>query len=179
MLLMMRTLPPRQQQLAKAERQTARTVDKGHGRIEVRTLVSTTQLDQDYLEFPGAAQCFKLTRTRTLRDRSTGELKTTTETVCGITSLTRERADANRLLAITRGHWGIENKVFHVRDQTLGEDACRVRKRSAPIILSTLRNSMVNLLQTLGVKNRAAQLRRFCADPVKALQALHGTKTEN
>jgi len=141
--------------------------------------VSTTQLDEDYLDFPGARQCFKLTRTRTLRERSTGESKTTTETAYGVTSLTPDQADAERLLAIVRGHWGIENKVFHVRDQTLGEDACRVRKRSAPVVFSTLRNSVVNVLQLLGVKNRAAQLRSFCADPVKALEAVHRKITEN
>jgi predicted transposase YbfD/YdcC len=176
---MMRTLPPRQQRLAKAERQTARTVDKGHGRFETRTLVSTTQLDEDYLDFPGVAQCFKLTRTRRLRDRVTGSFKTTAETVYGITSLPREQADAKQLLAIVRGHWGIENKVFHVRDQTLGEDACRVRKQSAPVVFSTLRNGVVNVLKILGVKNRAAQLRSFCANPVKALQAIHRRITEN
>lgn len=145
----------------------------------MRTLISTTQLDEDYLDFPGARQCFKLTRTRTLRDRASGQFTTTTETVCGVTSLPRERADARRLLAIVRAHWGIENKVFHVRDQTMGEDACRVRKRAAPVVLSTLRNSVLNVLQTLGVKNRAAQLRTFCANPVKALQALHRKTTEN
>ena len=165
--------------MAKAERQTARTVDKAHGRFETRTLLSTSALDEDYLDFPGVRQCFKLTRTRTLRDRGTGALKTTTETVYGITSLPRDKADAGRLLALVRSHWGIENKVFHVRDQTLGEDACRVRKRSAPIILSGLRNGVLNLLQTLGIRNRAAQLRTFCADPVKALQAVHRKISEN
>jgi predicted transposase YbfD/YdcC len=173
MLSMMRTLPP------KAERQTARTVDKAHGRLEIRKLVSTTQLDQDYLDFPGAAQCFKLTRTRRLRERATGEFKTTTETVYGVTSLTRDQADAKRLLTIVRSHWGIENKVFHVRDQTMGEDACRVRKQSAPVVFSTLRNGVLNVLQTLGVKNRAAQLRTFCADPVKAIKAIQRRITEN
>jgi predicted transposase YbfD/YdcC len=176
---MMRTLPPAQQRLAESERQTASTTDKGHGRLETRTLVSTSQLDGDYLDFPGVAQCFKLTRTRTLRERATGELKTTTETVYGITSLPRERADAGRLLAIVRAHWGIENKVFYVRDQTLGEDASRVRKGSAPAIFSTLRNAVLNVLRNLGVGNRAAQLRRFCAEPVKALDAIKGKKTEN
>ncbi len=141
--------------------------------------MSTTQLDEAYLDFPGVGQCFKLTRTRTLRDRSTGEPKTTTETVYGITSLTPNQADATRLLELVRGHWGIENKVFHVRDQTLGEDACRVRKQSAPVVFSTLRNSVVNVLKILGVKNRAAQLRSFCSDPVKALQAVHRKITEN
>jgi predicted transposase YbfD/YdcC len=176
---MMRTLPPRQRALANAERQTATTVNKGHGRLETRTLTSTTALDEAYLDFPGVAQCFKLTRTRTRRDRESGALKTTAETVCGITSLRRDQADAARLLALVRGHWGIENKVFHVRDQTLGEDACRVRKRSAPVIFSTLRNSVINVLQHLRVKNRAAQLRTFCADPVKALEAIQRRISEN
>jgi predicted transposase YbfD/YdcC len=176
---MMRTLPPRQQRLAEAERQTARTVDKGHGRLEVRTLVASTQLDEEYLDFPGVKQCFKLTRKRTLRDRASGEVKTTTETVFGITSLSREEADADRLLSIVRSHWGIENKIFHVRDQTLGEDACRVRKDFAPVIFSTLRNGVLNLLQHLGVANRAAALRSFCADPVKAMEAIKRKITEN
>ena len=176
---MTRTLPPRQRRLARAERQAARTVDKGHGRLETRTLVSTTQLDEAYLDFPGAAQCFKLTRTRTLRGRDGGGPRTTTETVYGVTSLRRDQADAARLLSIVREHWGIENRVFHVRDQTLGEDACRVRTRSAPAVLSTLRNAVINVLQLLGVKNRAAQLRTFCADPVKALEQVQRTITEN
>lgn len=175
---MMRTLPPRQQRRAEAERQTASTVDKGHGRLEVRTLVASTQLDEQYLDFPGVKQCFKLTRKRTLRDRATGALKTTTETVFGITSLGREKADADRLLSIVRSHWGIENKVFYVRDQTMGEDACRVRKDSAPVIFSTLRNGVLNVLQNLGVTNRAAQLRTFCANPVKALEAIKRKTTE-
>ena len=141
--------------------------------------MSTTQLDEDYLDFPGVRQCFKLTRTRTLPDRATGTPRTTTQTVYGVTSLPRERADAARLLALVRAHWGIENKVFYVRDQTLGEDACRVRKRSAPVVFSALRNGVLNVLRILGVKNRAAQLRTFCADPVKALQAVHRKITEN
>jgi hypothetical protein len=169
---MMRALPPRQQALAAAERQTACSVNKGHGRLERRTLVSTTQLDEDYLDFPGVSQCFKLTRTRTLRERSTGQIKTTSETVFGITSLGRERANADQLLRLVREHWGIENKVFYVRDQTMGEDACRVRMRSAPVIFSTLRNGVLNVLHRMGVKNRAAQFRAFCADPVKALHAI-------
>jgi len=176
---MMRTLPPRQRALAKAERQTARSVNKGHGRLEVRTLVSSTQLDESYLDFPGVKQTFQLTRTRTTTERATGAKKTTYEIVFGITSLSREQANASQLLQWVRDHWGIENRVFYVRDQTLGEDACRVRKRAAPIVLSTLRNLTLAVLQRLGVSNRAAQLPRFCADPVKALECLDQRKSEN
>lgn len=141
--------------------------------------MSTTALDEQYLDFPDARQCLQLTRTRTLRDRGSGELKTSMEITYGITSLTRAQADANQLLLIVRGHWGIENRVFHVRDQTLGEDACRVRKRSAPAVFSTLRNSVLNILKRMEVPNRAAQLRTFSANPVKALAAVHSRKSEN
>lgn len=141
--------------------------------------MSTSQLDEQYLDFPGVAQCFKITRTRRLRERSTGQWKTTTETVCGITSLPREKADATKLMSLVRAHWGIENKVFYVRDETLGEDASRVRKKSAPVIFSTLRNSVVNVLQVLGVKNRAEELRRFAANPVKALNAIKNRISDN
>lgn len=154
---MMRTFLPRQRLLAGAERRTARTVDKAHGRMEVRRLVSSTQLNEKFLDFPGAAQCFELTRSRTVRDRATGKLRTTTEAAYGVSSLPREQPDAHRLLEIVRGHWGIENKVFHVRDQTLGEDACRVRKRSARVVLSTLRNCVLNVLSLSRAKNRAAE----------------------
>jgi hypothetical protein len=169
---MMRTSPPRQRRLAQLERQRVCTVDKAHGRFEVRSLTSTTQLDEEYLDFPDARQCFKLTRSRRLRDRETGELKTTIETAYGITSRPREQTDANALLKIVRAHWGIENRVFHVRDQTQGEDASRVRKKSAPIIFSTLRNCVLNVMRSCGTKNIAAQMRRFNSNPVKALHAI-------
>jgi hypothetical protein len=79
-------------------------VDKGHGRIERRTLTSTTALNA-YVDWPGVGQVFRLVRERTIGDT------TTTEVVYGITSLTRAQADAGRLLALTRDHWGIENRL--------------------------------------------------------------------
>jgi len=73
--------------------------------------------------------------------------KTTREVVYGITSLSRERAGAQRLLELTRGHWGIENGSHYRRDVTLGEDESRVRKGSAPQILAGLRNSIIHLVK--------------------------------
>jgi predicted transposase YbfD/YdcC len=81
-----------------------------------------------------------LTRERTVRG------VTSRETVYGITSLSVEQADASRLLALTRGHWGIENGLHYKRDVTLGEDASRVRREAAPQVMAALRNSIVHLL---------------------------------
>lgn len=73
--------------------------------------------------------------------------KTTVEVVYGITSLKRKRANAQRLLGLSREHWGIENGCHYRRDVTLGEDRSRVRKGSAPQILAGLRNSIIHLVQ--------------------------------
>lgn len=67
------------------------------------------------------------------------------EVVHGITSLGPKRADAGRLLGLTRGHWGIENGSHYRRDVTLGEDASRVRKGSAPQVMAALRNTVIHL----------------------------------
>lgn len=145
-----------------AERQTAAVTTKGHGRVETRTLTRSTAL-RDYVDWPDMAQAFKLVRKRTVRGH------TTTEVSYGITSMSADLADAAALLCLTREHWGIENRVFHVRDVTYGEDHCRVRTGDAPIILSTLRNVTLNLLRWSGVSNIAAALRRHAAHPLEAV----------
>ena len=95
--------------------------------------------------------------------------KRTTETAYGITSLSRREADAERLLALVRGHWGIENGLHGVRDETLGEDRCRTRKGSGAQVLAALRNAAVRLLGEAGAVNRAAAVRRFAGHPQEAL----------
>src|SRR5256885_5987094 len=97
-----------------AAEQTARTVDKGHGRTEIRRLLSTTALN-DYLDWPDVGQVFELERVRVLAG------KTEAEVVYGITSLRREEAGARRLMGLVRGHWGIENGSHPVRGVALGE----------------------------------------------------------
>jgi len=97
-----RGFPPRQQALLSADQQQARDTSKGHGRLEKRTLRTTTVLN-DYLDWPEVGQVFWLQRDRTEHG------KTRVEEVFGITSLRREEANAEQLLALLRGHWGIEN----------------------------------------------------------------------
>ncbi len=82
---------------------TARSVDKGHGRREIREIVVSTELN-DLLggKWAGVAQVFRLTRTV----HEDGQ--TRTEIVYGITSLSPTQANAHRLLALVREHWAIE-----------------------------------------------------------------------
>jgi hypothetical protein len=140
-------------------------VDKGHGRTEHRRLRSTTSLN-DYLDWPEVGQVFELERVRILADKSEVEM------VYGITSLTREQADAKRLLALSRGHWGIENGLHHVKDETLGEDRCRVRKGNGAQVLAAIRNACVHLLEDVEAPSKAAATRRLAIHPEEALPLL-------
>jgi hypothetical protein len=131
----------------------------------VRQILSTTALN-DLLDWPGVGQVFELERVRILKG------KTQVEVVYGITSLKRDAADAAALLALVRGHWGIENGLHYVRDVTLGEDGCRVRTGNAPQVLAALRNVVVHLLQGVEAASKAAATRRFAAHPGEALRLL-------
>jgi hypothetical protein len=143
----------------------AHTTDKGHGRLERRTLRTTTVLTL-HAKWPGLAQGFELIRQRTIK----GE--TTVEVVHGITSLKEEEASPQRLLDLTRGHWGIENRLHYVRDVTLGEDGCRVRKGSAPQVLAAVRNAVIHLLAGVDAPSYAAAIRRLNNHPEEALTLL-------
>ncbi len=130
-----------------------------------RRLRATTRLT-GYLDWPGAKQVCLLERVRRVRG------KRTAETVCAITSLDPERASAKQLLAISRGHWGIENRLHWVRDVSFGEDACRVRTGEAPEILAAIRNAALRLMRSSGLSEIAAALRRHAAKPHEALRLI-------
>ncbi len=74
-----------------------------------------------------------------------------------------------RLLALWRGHWSIENRLHWVRDVTFDEDRCQVRVGAAPHVMAALRNLVISLLHLAGAPNIAAALRRNAARPSEAL----------
>src|SRR6266700_3394093 len=94
----------------------ASTIEKGHGRLDKRSIIVSSLL-ADYSDWPELAQVFKLER------QSTNMLgQTQTQVRYGVTSIPAYLAAPERLLALTRGHWGIENGLHHRRDVTLQED---------------------------------------------------------
>jgi predicted transposase YbfD/YdcC len=139
-------------------------VEKRHGRIDVREIWTSTELN-GFVNFPHVAQVWTLRRHST--NVRTG--KTRTETVHGITSLTPERAGPERISKLVRQHWGIENKGHWVRDTTFGEDLSTVRKGNAPQVLATMRNLAVTLLRLRGEKNIARARRAAAASPWRTL----------
>ena len=149
---------------------TARTVDKGHGRLEIRELVVSTELN-DFLsgQWAGVAQAFQLTRTV----HEDGQ--TRIEVVYGITSLSPAQASAQRILELVRDHWAIENRLHWRRDVTLREDHCQVRKGNAPRVLAVLNSFLLALMDFLSVSNVPQQMRFFDAHPLQAVRLLLGS----
>jgi predicted transposase YbfD/YdcC len=150
-----------------AEIDRASEIDKGHGRIEKRSIEVTSSL-AEYLgsDWPGCAQVFRLTRVRKTA------AKVETEVVLGITSLPRERGGAKTLLGLIRGHWGIENGLHGVRDGALREDASRIRKGAATEAMAILRNIIIFWFNRSGHKSAAAATRYYVCHPEKSLEVL-------
>jgi predicted transposase YbfD/YdcC len=142
--------------------------EKRHGRLEHRKIETISRLPAS-ADFPGLKQICRITSTRTIKGNST------TEVSFVITSLSRKQAGPKRLLQLTRRHWSIENELHYVRDVTMGEDACRVRKDSAPQIMAASRNLALFLIRN---DNRFEFVpdgqREFAARPRKALRRVMG-----
>lgn len=129
---------------AQANLQTVTTIEKSRGRLETRTVTTTTNLiDEGYLDWPGAQQLIRL-------QRHTVEKGQTRQSVTyAITSLSRDQADAAFLLKHLRGRWHIENRCFYVLDTSLGDDASRTRTGHAAHALTSIRLITLNLARRL------------------------------
>lgn len=134
-----------------------------HGdRVETRRLWSSDAL-KGYSDWPHLGQVCRMERTVIRKG------KTSLDVAYAVTSLTPSVADPKRLLAIWRGHWGIENRVHWVRDVTFDEDRCQIRCGSAPQVVAAIRNVVISLLRCAGHSNIAEALRRNAARPTEAL----------
>ena len=143
---------------------TAQTVNRTHGRLEERTLTASSLLNE-YLDWPGVGQVFKLERRFT--SLTTGAVHA--EVQYGLTSLTAEEVSPERLLEIVRSEWGIENGLHYRRDVTFREDQTRMTRKGLGRAMAILNNLVIGLLNNHGFDNHAHARRVFDADPAKAL----------
>lgn len=56
------------------------------------------------------------------------------------------------MLALTRAHWTIENRLHWVRDVTFDEDRCRIRKGTGAQVMASLRNLAISMLRMAGAR---------------------------
>ena len=133
-----------------------RTVDKGHGRIEIRECWTTS--DPEYLRYIATLAEWQGLRSIAVvqAERRLGDETTVTRRYF-ISSL---EGDAKLLLHAVRTHWGIENKVHWVLDIAFREDDCRIRKGNGAENFAVLRHIALNLLRREKTAKRSLKGKR-------------------
>jgi predicted transposase YbfD/YdcC len=119
--------------------------EKGHGRLETRTLICGNAHIED-VDWPGVAQVIR-------RECERIELKSgkvTREVSYALTSLAPSRAGAAMLEALWRGHWTIENRLHYVRDVSFGEDRGHAAAGATAHVLASVRNALLYLFRQAG-----------------------------
>jgi len=145
--------------------QQTQTINKGHGRIETRRLTVTSQL-QETSHWPYLAQVFRLERSTELVASGTHR----GETVYGMTSLSAQQASPDRLQALVRRHWSVENELHYRRDVTFQEDATRLKAWNAAQVLAILNNLVLAVLMHVRPGTVPQARRHYAAHPDEALK---------
>lgn len=138
-----------------------RTVDKGHGRIEIRE--GWTLSDPEFLEYvQHREQWAGLQTVVMVRAERRIDGKRTASIRYYISSLA---TDARHILESIRHHWGIENGLHWILDIAFREDESRMRKLNSPENFAMVRHVAHILLKQetsakIGVK--AKRLKAAC-----------------
>jgi predicted transposase YbfD/YdcC len=138
--------------------QTGRTVEKDHGRLEVRQIWSTSD-PRVLADCAAVGDWPKLRSVVMVRaQRRVGE-KVRVKSRYYISSLA---PDPLTLGEAIRSHWGIENRLHWILDVTFREDQCRTRTGHSAQNLALLRKFALNLLRQDPTKGSIAT-KRFTA----------------
>ena len=150
---------------------TASNRQKGHGRIEARTLKLTAI--ETGIAFPRARLAAQIThRRRPNPTRATTSGGWHTETVYAVTDLGFGDIRADQLTAIIQNHWSIENKLHWIRDVTFAEDHSQIRTGNGPAVMASLRNLAISRHRLAGSTNIAAACRHTSRHPIRATDLL-------
>jgi len=164
--------PPWSNQERAEQYSVHRSHSKAHGRLESRSLESSTTLC-GYLNWPGVGQVLRRRCKRVIL--RTGEVSE--KTTYAVTSLSPRDVDVPQIEALWRGHWAIENRLHYVRDVTMGEDAGQIHTGRAPQVLAALRNAIISSLRARGWTNISDAIRYYGASVQHALELIGALPT--
>jgi predicted transposase YbfD/YdcC len=135
--------------------QMHQTIEKGHGRIEIRRCYLIN--DPDYIAYldpekrwTGLQSVVRIESERRLAQQQSQEVRHYIASLPG---------DAKFLNHIIRTHWSIENQLHWILDVTFREDDSRIRQGYGPENMALLRHIALNLLKQeqsakIGVQNK-------------------------
>lgn len=135
----------------------AETVDKDHGRLEVRRAWLSDDIDW----FQDKAAWAHLTSFGMVESHRTLDGQAQTQRRYYLCSLPAQ--DLGCFAQAVRAHWNIENALHWSLDVTFHEDHSRVRKDHAPENLATLRRLALSLLKRETSRKGGIKVRRLRA----------------
>ncbi|CDS47984.1 Mobile element protein [Polaromonas sp. CG9_12] len=115
--------------------------DAGHGRVESRRCVVSSQIDwlEQKTAWSGLTSLAMIEETREFKGRISVERR------FFISSLP---ANARQIAQAVRAHWAIENTLHWTLDVVFNEDRSTVRKDHAPQNMAIVRHVVLNILNT-------------------------------
>jgi predicted transposase YbfD/YdcC len=119
------------------------TTEKGHGRLETRTLTCGAAHIED-IDWPDVQQLVRRECERIVLKSG----KYSREVSYGLVSMRPEEAGAASSERLWRGHWTIENPVHHVRDVTFGEDTGHAAQGTTAHTLAALRTGLLAVFRS-------------------------------
>jgi len=132
------------------------TVDKSHGRIEIRKCWSCWETDWlvQRHHWSGLSSMVVVESTRTVNGNTSTERRYFISSHSG--------RQAQKLAVLIRNHWRVENKLHWTLDVSFNEDQCRVRVANAAENLARIRRISLLLLKNektckLGIKSKRAK----------------------
>jgi predicted transposase YbfD/YdcC len=135
----------------------AESVEKDHGRLEVRRCYVFDQLECLHKpgQWPGLRSFVVIESERTIRE------KTTREQRLYITSLAPH---AERISQTIRSHWSVENRLHWSMDVSFNDDQMRARSGASAHNLAVLKHITLNLIRLDPVKRKGGiKARRLIA----------------
>lgn len=131
------------------------TVEKDHGRIEIRRYALSSQIDwlEAKPDWAGLQAVGRVESTRMIGDQVSTECR---YFLCS-------SVDQGRFAATVRQHWGIENQQHWVLDVQFGEDACRTRRDHSAENLAVIRRMALNVLRHNGPSRDSIRRRKLRA----------------
>lgn len=137
-------------------------IDKGHGRLEIRTCRVSTAIDWLHADraFPGAFRFPDAAAIAVIDTKVESKGKITTARRAYITS---RPLSAQALVEAVRAHWGIENKLHWTLDVAFNEDRSRLRRGHGPANMAVVRHFAINLIRNANGKHSIKTRRKLAS----------------